>query len=187
VTGFAPLAYVFWHAPASAGDVAGYEADLLAFHASLTAAPPRGFVRSSPAALPGASWLAGAGPGYEDWYLVNDWAAIGELNQAAVATAHVSSHDRVAHQAAGGAGAIYRLHAGSESAGSAVRTWFAKPAGWSYRRLDEAMASILGDGGSLWRRQLVLGPAPEFCLRSDAAPTLPEGIVAEVIDYRALP
>jgi hypothetical protein len=187
VTGFAPLAYVFWHAPASADDVAAYEADLLDFHASLTAAPPPGFIRSETFGLPGASWLAGPGPGYEDWYLVNDWAAIGELNRAAVATAHVASHDRIAHQAASGSGAIYQLHAGSEITGSAVRIWFAKPAGWGYGRLDEALAPMLGDGGSLWRRQMVLGPAPEFCLRSDAAPTLPEGIAAEVIDYHALP
>jgi hypothetical protein len=184
VTGFAPLAYVFWHAPASAGDVAAYQADLLAFHASLAATPPAGFVRSETFGLAGAEWLDGAEAGVEDWYLVSDWAAIGELNQAAVGAAHVATHDRVAYQAASGAGAIYRLQAGSESAGSAVRTWFAKPTGWSYDRLDEALAPALGGGGSLWRRQMVLGPAPEFCLRADSAVDLPDGIDGEQINYQ---
>jgi hypothetical protein len=178
------LAYVFWHSPASASP--SYSADLLAFHASLAANPPAGFVRSETFGLAGASWLDATEPSYEDWYLVSDWAAIGELNQAAVAAAHVATHDRVAHQAGGGAGAIYRLHAGGESAGSGVRTWFAKPAGWSYGRLDEALAPALDDGGSLWRRQLVLGPAPEFCLRAEGAVDLPDGIDGERIGYHPL-
>jgi hypothetical protein len=185
VTGFATLGYVFWHSPASASP--SYQADLLAFHASLAANPPTGFVRSEAFGLAGASWLDDAEGSYEDWYLVSDWAAIGELNQAAVATAHLASHDRVAHQAAGGAGAIYGLFAGGERAGSEVRMWFAKPAGWSYRRLDEALAPALDDGGSLWRRQLVLGPAPEFCLRAERAVDLPDGIDGERINYQSLP
>jgi hypothetical protein len=187
VTGLAPLGYVFWHAPASVGDVAAYEDDLLAFHASLAADPPTGFVRSETFGLAGASWLSQAGASYEDWYLVSDWAAVGELNRAAVATAHLASHDRVAHQAGSGAGAIYELHAGGEPAGSGVRTWFAKPAGWSYGRLYEALAPALDEGGSLWRRQLVLGPAPEFCLRAERAVDLPHGIDGERISYRPLP
>jgi hypothetical protein len=186
VTGFAPLAYVFWHSAASAGDGAAYQADLLTFHASLAAGPPGGFVRSETFGLTGASWLGDAEASFEDWYLVEDWTAVGALNQAAVAAVHVVSHDRVAHQAAGGAGAIYGLHAGSESAGSVVRTWFAKPAGWSYGRLEEALAPALDDGCSLWRRQLVLGPAPEFCLRAERAIELPDGIDGERISYRAL-
>jgi hypothetical protein len=187
VTGFAPLAYVFWHSAASAGDVAAYQADLLAFHASLAAGPPAGFVRSETFGLTGASWLGDAEASFEDWYLVEDWAAVGALNQAAVAAAHVARHDRVAHQASGGAGAIYRLHAGSESAGSTVRTWFAKPGGWSYDRLGEALAPALNDGGSLWRRQLVLGPAPEFCLRADSPLDLPDGVDGERINYQGMP
>jgi hypothetical protein len=180
-----PLAYVFWHAPAT--PAAAYVSDLLAFHASLAADPPTGFVRSETFGLAGASWLGQAGASYEDWYLVSDWAAVGELNQAAVSTAHLASHDRVAHQAGSGAGAIYGLHAGGERAGSGVRTWFAKPAGWSYDRLYEALAPALDEGASLWRRQLVLGPAPEFCLRAERAVDLPDGIDGERISYRPLP
>jgi hypothetical protein len=179
-----PLGYVFWHAPAAAAPA--YEGDLLAFHASLAADPPVGFLRSETFGLAGASWLA-AEASYEDWYLVSDWTAVGELNDQAVAAAHVTSHDRVAHQAGPGAGAIYGLQAGTDSAGYRVGTWFAKPSGWSYDRLDEQLAGTLDGRGSLWRRQLVLGPAPEFCLRAERAVDLPGGIEAERISYRPLP
>jgi hypothetical protein len=179
------LAYVFWHSPVTASPT--YQGDLLAFHASLAADPPAGFVRSETFGLTGASWLDVAAAPYEDWYLVTDWQAIGELNQAAVATAHVAAHDRVAHQAGSGAGAIYGLHAGTERPGDRVGTWFAKPPGWSYARLDEALTPVLDGAATLWRRQMVLGPAPEFCLRSDAPQNLPDGIDGELISYRSPP
>jgi hypothetical protein len=179
------LAYVFWHRPASASPV--YEADLLAFHASLAAAPPSGFVRSEAFGLSGASWLAGDIECFEDWYLVSDWSAIGGLNRDAVGALHAASHDRVAHQADSGAGAIYGLHAGTDSPGYRVGTWFAKPPGCSYDSLDAALARMLDAGGSLWRRQMVLGPAPEFCLRTPTPQTLPDVLSGERIDYLPLP
>jgi hypothetical protein len=182
-----PLAYVFWHSPASAAAGPAYRSDLLAFHSSLAARPPPGLRRSETFAVAGASWLEAGAESYEDWYLVSNWSAVGDLNHEAVAAPHQASHDRIAHQAAGGAGAIYRLHAGSDSPGCQVGTWFAKPPGWSYGRLDDALVAVLDDGGSLWRRQLVLGPAPEFCLRRESPPArLPEGIAGEVLDYRPL-
>jgi hypothetical protein len=180
-----PLAYVFWHSPSSPSPA--YVADLLAFHASLAARPPAGFVRSETFGLAGASWLVAAGDGYEDWYLASDWAAIGELNHDAVAAAHVTSHDRVAHYAGSGAGAVYGLQAGSAGAGLGAAAWFAKPPGWSYEQLDDVLAGAVDAGRSLWRRQLVLGPAPEFCLRAERPFDLPDGIGAEWIDYRLLP
>jgi hypothetical protein len=178
------LAYVFWHSAGS--PTPAYQADLLAFHSSLAANPPAGFVRSETFGLAGASWLPEAEASYEDRYLFSDWAAIGELNHRAVADPHLTSHDRVAHQAGSGAGAIYGLHAGSASAGLTFATWFAKPPGWSYDRLDDALGGTLGDGGSLWRRQLVLGPAPEFCLRAAHVVELPDGIEGERIGYHPL-
>jgi hypothetical protein len=178
------LAYVFWHSPASPSQA--YQADLLAFHASLARTPPARYVRSETFGLAGASWLTGAAESYEDWYLVTDWEAVGALNRDAVGTAHVASHDRVAHRAGTGAGAIYGLHAGTDSPRHRVGTWFAKPPGWSYDRLTDAAAGMLDAGGSLWRRQLVLGPAPEFCLRTPTPQTVPDGLQAERIDYRLL-
>ena len=74
-------------------------------------------------------------------------------------------HDRVAHGAVKFAGGLYRLHSGeAELAKAQVALWFAKPAGMSsetlYRMLEP---EIQPAGVSLWRRQLVLGPAHEFC------------------------
>jgi len=60
---------------------------------------------------------------------------------------------------------------------ASLSIWIARPPGSERRALGE----LLGDGmdpghASLWRRQLVLGPAPEFCLLT---PELPPGVGAE--------
>ena len=52
-------------------------------------------------------WLAAA-PAYEDWYLVTDFDALGNLNDAAVAGAHAAPHNDVATRAGGGTGGLYR-------------------------------------------------------------------------------
>lgn len=70
------LAYVFVHRPAEGADRRQYASRLRAFHAALRAAPSRGFLRSW-------VWRAEAGPlgaAFEDWYLLEDWAALGALN-----------------------------------------------------------------------------------------------------------
>lgn len=142
------LAYVFWHWPRPGVDRGDYERRLAALHRSLAADPPAGFVGSAALAVAGLDWLP-AVEGYEDWYLVDDWAALGALNDAAVAAAHRWAHDAVAERAAGGAGGLYRLLRGEPA--------LAAPATWSERPLD-------GEGdGATWERQLVLGPAPRFC------------------------
>ncbi len=165
------LAYVFWHWPPASAAVPTYEADLLSFHSSLESRPPAGFVRSATFRVSGASWLPRR-ECYEDWYLMRGWAAVGELNREAVASAHAASHDRVASAAESGAGGLYALRAGDDVPGGDAATWFAKPPGWSYAELDTALEVGLGDGLALWQRQLVLGPAPEFCLRGHAVPAL---------------
>src|SRR5262249_19660037 len=47
--------------------------------------------------------------GYEDWYLVDGWSAVGVLEEAAVARGHQSSHAAVAAMTSVSKGAIYRL------------------------------------------------------------------------------
>jgi hypothetical protein len=182
-----PLAYVFWHCARSGTDAAAYRADLLGFHSELSASPPLGFLGRQTASVAGASWFAGAGEVYEDWYVVLDWSAMGALNAAAIDDRHRGSHDRVAHLAGEGAGAIYALRAGAWAEGHRFGTWFAKPAGWSHADLDASLAASLGAGTSLWQRQMVLGPAPEFCLRSHEPPPLLAGIDGEQVAYAPLP
>ena len=62
----------------------GYGGSMFAFHAALGAAPPSGVLGSFSVSLSHAPWAAGGGDAYEDWYLVQDFSALGLLNEAAV-------------------------------------------------------------------------------------------------------
>jgi hypothetical protein len=179
-----PLAYVFWHWPRPDAAVTAYEARLLSFHASLAAGPPEGFLRSAAFAVSGAPWLPAHRDGYEDWYIVRDWASVGSLNQEAIAPAHADAHDQIAHQAEGGTAGLYAVRGGNDVPGQAEATWFAKPPGWSYDDLYAVLDKCVGDGISLWQRQLTLGPAPEFCLRGTYTPALPLTLRGDQISYR---
>jgi hypothetical protein len=168
------LAYVFWHRPADPGGAEEYEQATEAFHRSLARTPPVGMRGSAAYRVPDAPWLDG--PGYEDWYLLEDFTALGVLNEAAVGRGHRTPHDRVARRYGAGAGALYALIEGEGAApgaapGSAApATWVARPPGSPER----AIGDLLGDGmdpscASLWRRLLVLGPASEYCLTAPEA------------------
>jgi hypothetical protein len=180
------LAYLFWHWPRSGAHPTTYEADLLKFHAALATWPSPGFVRSATFAVGDVRWLPGHHDSYEDWYLVDDWTALGELNRAAVGPVHAGPHDQVAHRAAGGTAGLYALHAGSDDPGQVAASWFAKPPGWSYGELLAALDSRLEQGSALWQRQLTLGPAPEFCLRAATRIALPPPLDVEPAAARLL-
>jgi hypothetical protein len=47
--------------------------------------------------------------GYEDWYLVDNWAAFGKLNDTAVSGVRWSAHDAVAGLAQDGWAGVYQL------------------------------------------------------------------------------
>jgi hypothetical protein len=167
----AMLAYVFWHAPAPGAGREDYERALLAFHSRLTLLGAPGLRAASTARIGGVPWLPDGG--YEDTYLVEDFAALGALNAAAVDPQRFGAHDRVASASSSGAGALYALHAGDPVPPAGDCVYFAKPPGVSYQQLGERLASqTSGAGVSLWRRQLVLGPAPEFRLHSREPITL---------------
>jgi hypothetical protein len=135
------LAYVFWHRPGDGVDRDRYEDALARFHASL-ANPSAAFRLDR---LP----FGDGGPGYEDWYLVDGWAELGELNAAAVDAAHGGYHDVAAELAGAGWGGVYALIRGRPEPPATAR--------WQAR--------APGDGPeAVWQRQMVLGPAPEFCV-----------------------
>jgi hypothetical protein len=160
------LAYVFWHWPAEPGsDRAAYERAQAAFHQRLAEAPAPGFLRSWSFRVTGAPWLK-VENAYEDWYLLQGSAALDPLNEAAVAPPAGDAHDRAAVGAAG-MGGLYRLHSGEPNPVSGRAGWFHKPAGLPYRELYAAMAPK----ATLWRRQMVLGPGPEFLVEGGRAPT----------------
>jgi len=170
----ATLAYVFWHAPLPSVELAEYERGLGAFHASLAGAPPKGFRGSASYRASRAPW-EGSGLGaavYVDWYVVEGWAALGELEDAAVAPAHRPAHDGIARFADRAYGGLYRLRRGAVDL-PAVRFdgWVGKPRGVpSEAFADGLLLPGSPPGTSVWQRQLALGPAPEFCRRSVHAP-----------------
>ena len=163
------LAYVFWHTAPRDGDIAAYEQALTAFHETLADAAPPGFLGSMAYAVDGAAWQRP--PLYEDWYLLADWNAVGVLNQAAVDARHGPAHDTVAAAARGGAGGIYALRAGDPSSPSrGPALWLDKPRGVPYQDFRERLTRLTAEEGCVWERQLVLGPAPEYCAVTSADP-----------------
>lgn len=165
------LAYVFWHAPASTDATAPYEQALVAFHRSLAGAAIPGLRSSNTWRVEGVAWLSSPVV-YEDWYIVDDFAALGVLNHAAVSDGREDSHEVVAGLAGAGTAGLYALCTGEPRApGAGSASWFDKPAGVPY---DRFLAG-LGRRRSLWQRQLVLGPTPEFCSLGDDEP--PSGAV----------
>ena len=164
------LAYVFWHRPADAVATADYEEALRRFHRSLAARPPGGFWGSVTLRAPACGWLGG--DAYEDWYVIEDFGALGVLNEAAIGRGHRSAHDDAARRAGPGTGAIFRLLEGSPAPVAArIAVWIDKPRGLE----NPLLAPLLGDGmdvsrAGLWQRQLALGPSPEYCLLAAEAP-----------------
>ncbi|HUB76437.1 MAG TPA: hypothetical protein VL977_05235 [Solirubrobacteraceae bacterium] len=160
------LAYVFWHR--AGPDVApdAYEAALARFHDRLRSSPPGGFVGSATLRAARLPWLAGGGPGYEDWYVIEDYAALGVINAAAVAPANERAHRAAASLMGEGTGGVYQLLDGRPSFAEVTEaTWIAPAPGPFSALLDDFLADgIDRDRASLWRRQLALGPAPELCL-----------------------
>jgi hypothetical protein len=149
------LAYLFWHRPAEGVDREAYEEALREFHASLGVGSAAFRVSQLP---------FGGSEGYEDWYLIDGWAALGELNRAAVDARRAPAHGRVAAGAAAGWGAVYG-HLGGAVAIPAEARWLDKPR-------DTAYESFVADlpEATIWQRQLVLGPAPEFCIAQAGGP-----------------
>jgi hypothetical protein len=166
------LAYVFWHRPAAGIGEGEYERALGRFHRSLARRPPSGFRGSVALRAPALPWLpareGSPDAGYEDWYVLDDWSSVGVLEAAAISRAHAGAHELAARHAGACAGGVYRLLDGEGSPRDAHLAIWVDTMG---RSSDPAIADLLEDGmqpraSSLWRRCLVLGPAPQLCLLS---------------------
>ena len=160
------LAYTFWHWKRPDISEAEYEARQRAFHKALGAAPPAGFIGSSSFAITGAPWASRGDAAYEDWYLVQDSAALDTLNAAAISASRQVPHDAAAAAAAGGIAGLYRIRVGALPSSPSTGHWFSKPAGVSYADLEQLLRPVVDERqGALWCRQMTLGPTPEFCLQ----------------------
>jgi hypothetical protein len=178
------LAYLFWHRPSAGQQVEVYEQALVGFHRQLREVAVPGLVASGTARVGGLPWMDG--DGYEDWYAVDDYTALGVLNDAAVDAAHAQAHGLVALAAGFGAGGLYAIERGDArrrltaapwgtiDTPAAYSVWLTKPSGVSYPDFREQL-SLHAVGGSVtvWRRQMVLGPAPEFRVTAAGELALP--------------
>jgi hypothetical protein len=172
------LAYVFSHRPAPGVDVTVYEEALRRFHAALASAPSAGFVSSTTYRTADA---------YSDWYLVDSSASLDWLNAAAISGARTPAHDAAARMAVDGSGKLLSLAGGEVPHGPGFEIRFAKPAGVSYAELYARLEPWTGRPAvSLWRRMMVLGPPPEFCLISPLAFELPVEMRPEVLGRKPI-
>ena len=163
------LAYVFWHWKQTDIVAAEYEERQRHFHKALATDCSPGFIRSFSTEISRAPWVAAGNDAYEDWYLVQDFAALGILNQAAVSASRTAPHDAAAKFAAGGTAGLYGLRGGVALDQPKYSYWFGKPPGTSYGDFFGQIAPIVEQvQGALWMRQMVLGPAREFCLHATA-------------------
>jgi hypothetical protein len=156
------LAYVFWHRPSRRASSEDYRRALVEFHDRL--------------AIPSASFWRAKLPfeetdGYEDWYLVEDWAALGDLNLRALDDERRDRHDVAAGLMGAGWGGIYALVRGRPEIPETPR-WLTKPLG---EPVDDFLAAV--EEPVVWQRQMVLGPAPEFCLAAHLPTTDDERVV----------
>ena len=167
------LAYVFSHRPAGGVDVAAYEDSLRHFHAELAKSSLSGFVESATFAI---------GGGYSDWYLLESSSAMDVLNAAAVSGARGPAHDSAARMAKDGTGKLLSLTTGKPSMDEGFEVRFGKPVGMQYKDFYASLTSWTeAAGASLWRRMMVLGPPPEFCLITPSKVELPPEMHPEVL------
>jgi hypothetical protein len=158
---------------------ADYEQHLRDFHAVLQSAGLPTLRASTSYRIGGLPWINEGRTAYEDWYVVDDWAAFGPLNSIAVGGDRKNPHDQAAHAMQLGAGGIYGCR--FENQGEPVATyahWLSKPKGMTYDEFDALAKPLLGAGAMLWRRMMVLGPGLEFCLTSPEPVAFPAPLQA---------
>src|SRR5919106_792801 len=162
------LAYVFWHWPQLSIDRDAYIDHTADFHRTLASNKPPGFQNSIVFRIKGANWLNTSGEAYEEWYVLDDSAAMDRLNEAAVSGVCEQPHNRVAREAADGIGGLYRFRTGQEElAQSRFAVWLSKPNGVSYNDFYATLQPLTSQQGvGLWGRQMTLGPTTEFCIHS---------------------
>ena len=182
------LAYVFWHRRRPEISRDAYEESLIGFQKALKDSHLAGFVGSVVSRIGEAPWMNTNTEAYEDWYLLSGSEVMDRLNEVAVSGERKEPHDRAAHAATDGHGGLYQLRSGENSVIDAPwATWFSKPAGTAYERLYQEISEYFDPvNASLWRRQMVLAPSPEFCLRSHSKPSIPTSFAPIAVYHEIL-
>lgn len=159
-----------------------------AFQETLAANKSNGFQQSAVFRIRGASWLNTSDEAYEEWYLLDDSAAMDQLNEAAVSGACEEPHNRVAREAADGTGGLYRRREGVETLDQAkFAIWLSKPPGVSYKTFYAELQTLTSQPGvALWGRQMTLGPTTEFCIHSQTPIELPAGYSGHTLNLHLI-
>ncbi len=181
-------AYLFWHRPFAGVGRDAYEAALTGFHRALVARGCPGFRGSATYRISETPWLDGEA-GYEDWNFVESSAGLDPLNRRAVAPDMWEVHAGISGKTEVGHGGIYYHILGEADPRELTRTlWLTRPRGIRYEAPLRALAARVKGPLSVWRKQMVLGPAPEFALLGDSglALDLPEGWAARSVERSLL-
>jgi hypothetical protein len=157
------LAYAFFHRPRRTVRRTEYERALAQFHVRLAQTPTEGFRESAALRLATAPWReARPRAVYLDWYVVEGFQSLDPVRAVAYRPPWVRSHRAIARWAADGWGALYSGPRGARPPDLGDRlAWFG-----SSSLLTVPWGDLRRGGppmGTLWRRQLALGPSPEFC------------------------
>lgn len=182
------LAYIFWHRPFPSVEKTAYEAALTKFHSALRKSSCPGFRGSATYSITETPWLNNQ-IGYEDWNLLDSSAAMDPLNEAAVAPSMWDTHAAIAEQTDFGHGGLYRYLLGEADPSPLTRIWWLKrPRGIRYQQPLAEIAESIEGPVSVWRKQMVLGPAPEFALLTSASvePVLEDRWEAFVVERKRL-
>ena len=138
----------------------------------------------APRLAPGYSGPARAP--FEDWYLVADWPALGMLERrggARCATPRMTRSRRWRRTAPAGC----TCEPGARRAGTVDGLGVKPPASATRRRAAARAAVDAAGGGAVFRRQMVLGPAPEYALLAAPEPALPWPVPAPARPRRCRP
>lgn len=174
------LAYLFWHYRRHSIGDENYRDTLVAFHEALAQNAPEGFISSFSRRQNRLPWMQPTVEVYEDWYIVQDFTALGTLNENAHQSSMEPPHDSVAQMVASGSGGVYKLWFNySEDEDVKTIVWLDKPPLVKTGDFLEIIESKARDNqGVVWRRQLNLGPAPEYVVWLPAGkPFLIEGSI----------
>ncbi|MGP8072055.1 MAG: hypothetical protein ACLPZM_02870 [Thermoplasmata archaeon] len=158
------LAYAFYHRPRTGVGRARYEGALLGFHDALARSPTPGFRGSAALRLPRVTWGPHRDrPLYVDWYVLSGFGDLDPVREVAYRLPWVDAHRAAAGLFGEGWGSLYATRGRADPpCAPATLSWFSAPSGRGapiLRRWREEGSP----NGVLWRRQLALGPSPEYC------------------------
>jgi hypothetical protein len=176
------LAYVFWHRPHPDVERAAYEGKMKRFQQALLQHPSPGLTDAWSWRIEALPWL-GSEAGYEDWCLLQGSWAMDPLNAYAVTGDTKVVHDPLAAQMAVGAGGLYSHVCGDPcTAARSTVLFLTRPRGIDWQSALEPVRAT-APKVTIWRRQMVLGPAPEFAVEvpGDGTIAVPAGWEARTV------